>query len=279
MMALGRVDEGMVAIELALVKDPANFELRRMRALGRAATGKNAEALKDYDALIAEKPSVLLLLERAALNNGAARTNDIDAAVKLDPRSVSALITRANVAIDAGATDAGANQRAEADLAAVDKIDPGNRGAAGVRMRLLAKQGKPAEAIKLGQAMVVKYHDATAYNELCWSKATLNVAIDTALADCDKGLSLSPDALAILDSRAFVKLRTGAIDEAIADYDAVLKKAPTMAASLFGRAVARAKKGNVAGAKADLAEARRISPEIEARFAGYGVTVPAGVGR
>ena len=146
-------------------------------------------------------------------------------------------------------------------------------------MRLLAKQGKPAEAIKLGQAMVVKYHDAMAYNELCWSKATLNVAIDTALADCDKGLSLSPDALAILDSRAFVKLRTGAIDEAIADYDAVLKKAPTMAASLFGRGIARAKKGNMAGAKADLAEARRISPEIEARFAGYGVTVPAGVGR
>ena len=279
LMALGRVDEGMAAIDLALAKDPANFELRRMRALGRSATGKNAEALKDYDALIAEKPSVVLLLERAALNMGAARANDIEAAIKLDPRSVRALMARADVAIETGATDAGANQRAEADLAAIDKIDPGNRGAAGVRMRLLAKQGKGGEAIKLGQAMVVKYHDAMAYNELCWSKATLNVAIDTALADCDKGLSLSPDALAILDSRAFVKLRTGAIDEAIADYDAVLKKAPTMAASLFGRAVARAKKGNVAGAKADLAEARRIAPEIEARFAGYGVTVPAGVGR
>jgi tetratricopeptide (TPR) repeat protein/transglutaminase-like putative cysteine protease len=279
LMALGRIDAGMVATEQALVKNPMNFDLRHVRALGRSATGKSAEALKDYDALIAEKPSVGLLLERAALNNGAARTSDIEAAVRLDPRSVRALMTRADVAIEAGATDAGANQRAEADLAAVDKIDPGNRSAVTVRMRLLAKEGKPAEAIKLGQAMVVKYHDATAYNELCWSKATLNVAIDTALADCDKGLSLAPDALAILDSRAFVKLRTGAIDEAIADYDAVLKKAPTMAASLFGRAVARAKKGNVAGAKADLAEARRISPEIEARFAGYGVTVPAGVGR
>ena len=279
-MALGRIDEGMVATEQALVKNPLDFDLRHVRALGRSATGKSAEARTVYDALIAEKPTVGLLLERASLSPGtASAASDIEAAVKLDPRSVRALMTRADVAIEAGATDAGANQRAEADLAAVGRIDPGNRGAAGMRMRLLAKQGKGGEAIKLGQAMVVKYHDAMAYNELCWSKATLNLAIDTALADCDKGLSLSPDALAILDSRAFVKLRTGAIDEAIADYDAVLKKAPTMAASLFGRAVARAKKGNMAGAKADLAEARRISPEIEARFAGYGVTVPAGVGR
>jgi hypothetical protein len=54
-----------------------------------------------------------------------------------------------------------------------------------------------------------------------------------------------------------------------------LKLVPTLPASLFGRAIARARKGDEAGAQSDAAEARALSPGIDARFASFGVIVPA----
>ncbi len=272
LMAAGRYDEAIADLDLALAKDRSNPELRHLRALNVATAGRVAEALPIYDALIAEKPTVELYLERASLRTDKAQAAaDVDAAVKLDPKSAKALLARASYAIDAYHYD-----RAEADLAAIDRSDPGNRGVTTLRVQLLSKAGKTAEALRVADGIVAKYKDALAYNERCWIKATLNIAFDTALADCNEGLKLSPNAPAILDSRAFVELRAGSLDAAIADYDAALKLYPKMAASLFGRGLARARKGNSADAASDLAAARRISPEIDARFAGYGMTAPAG---
>lgn len=114
-----------------------------------------------------------------------------------------------------------------------------------------------------------------ALNERCWLKATSGVGLDSALADCDAALKLAPENAAILDSRAFVKLKTGATDAAMEDYNAALRLAPNLAASLFGRAIAHDRRGEHAAAKADLAEARALAPDIDQRFAGYGMPAPA----
>ena len=274
LMAAGRYEEAVADLDLALAKDKSNVDLRHLRALSFATAGKVTEALPLYDALIAEKPSVALYLERASLRADKAQAAaDVDAAVRLDPKSVKPLLARASYAIDVRHYD-----RAEADLVAIERIDPGNRGATTLRVQLLSKIGKTTEALRLADGVVGKYKDALAYNERCWIKATLNIAFDTALADCNEGLKLSPNSPAILDSRAFVELRAGSLDAAIADYDAALKLYPKMAASLFGRGVARARKGDSADAAADLAAARYISPEIDARFAGYGMTLPTAAG-
>lgn len=272
LLELGRFDDGLIALEPVLAKDKSNREYRHLRALGLAGAGRSAEALAAYDSLLAEKPDAAFFVERASLRSGTPQAAaDIDAALRLDPKSVKALLAHAIYAIEARHFD-----RAEADLAAIDRIDAGNRGAATAQVQLLSKTGKLADALRVADGVVAKYKDATAYNERCWLKATLNIAFDTALADCDQGLNLAPNAAAILDSRAFVELRSGALDSAIADYDAALKLYPKMAASLFGRGLARARKGNSADAAADLAEARRLAPEIEARFAGYGMTTLPG---
>ena len=268
LMAAGRYDEAIADLDIALVKDKSNYELRHLRALNVASAGRTTEAMPIYDTLIAEKPSVDLYLERASIRSGTPQaTADVDAALRLDPRSIKALLAHASYAIEARAFE-----RAEADLTAIDRIDPNSREAATARVQLLSKTGKLADALRMANSVVAKYNDATAYNERCWLKATLNIAFETALADCNAGLKLAPNAPAILDSRGFVELRAGSLDAAIADYDAALKLYPKMAASLFGRGLARARKGNHADSAADLAEARRLAPEIEARFATYGMT-------
>lgn len=272
---LGRDEEALAEFDRLSGSDLKNRAIRRLRAHLRDSLGKTDGAREDIDALIAEKPEVDLYLDRAGLWPAADRAKaraDVDAALKLDPRSTKALAARAAYSIQGGDLD-----KADDDIAKIAKLDPKLRGIAALRAEVLIKRGKPIEAVQVIDGMVAQYGDATALNERCWTKATLNVEVDSALDDCEKALKLSPDSPAILDSRAFAKLRLGSIDGAIDDYTAALKLAPHLPASLFGRGIAKARKGDRAGALADLAAARKLAPEIDARFADYGVTPPAGL--
>ena len=266
-----RLEDAIAVLDKLLARSPKDRPGREFRAELLGYLDRPAEARADLDLLIAEKPTVDLYLARAGLADGSAAEGDIAAAIRLDPKSVDALAARSGRAMESGALDA-----ADRDIAAIERIDPGSRQAAGLRMESLIKRGNKTGALKVADSSVAKFGDAQAYNERCWTKATLNVSVDTAMADCEKALILSPGRAATLDSRGFVNLRIGQIDRAIADYDAALKAEPRQAASLFGRGIAYARKGNRTQAIADLAEARRIAPKIEARFATFGVTVPAG---
>lgn len=271
---LFRFDESGTELDQAVKNDADDGALRTLRARVRLASGRVADARADYDLLIAKKPTASLYLARAATwprAEQARALSDANAALGLDPKSTEALATRAQLEIAGAAFD-----KAEADIAAVEKIAPKSRTGPSLRLSLAQKRKDSAEAIRIADAIVVKYADSTAYNERCWTKATLGVSLDTALTDCEKSLALAPGRAAVLDSRAFVKLRSGQIDGSIADYDLALNASPSSSASLFGRAVARAKKGDRAGAEADLAAARRLDPDIDSRFADYGVT-PDGI--
>ena len=107
-----------------------------------------------------------------------------------------------------------------------------------------------------------------ALNNLCWSKATANIELNSALDDCRAALKLEPDAGAFLDSLGMVLLRLGRLDEAMAAYDKAIDSR-TGAASFMGRAIVRARKGDAVGAEADRASAAKLSTRIEEQFAGY----------
>ena len=109
-------------------------------------------------------------------------------------------------------------------------------------------------------------------NNLCWEKATHDVALDMALAECDAALKGAPDGANTLDSRAFVLLRMGRVPEAIQTYDQALKRAPKQAASLYGRGLARLRAGRRVEGEADIAAAKAIAPGVAADFAEYGLT-------
>jgi tetratricopeptide (TPR) repeat protein len=270
---LGRKDEALAEADRAVDAEPENQLTLSARAELRSAFGEKELAIRDYDALIKQAPKVDYYLARATLWSSADRAKrdaDIDAALRLDPHSARALAGRASIAIDDGRFDA-----AEEDIARLEQANPDNPAGYRLRSQLLQKQGRGREALKVIDAHLAKHpDDAGALNERCWTKATLDINLDTAVADCDASLKLAPNNPATLDSRAFARLRIGDTDAAIADYDAALKLAPGLPASLYGRAIARARKGDVEHARADLAKARKLSPDIETRFNGFGVRLP-----
>jgi tetratricopeptide (TPR) repeat protein len=270
---VGRNEDALAEADRAIEGDPDNPIYRRARAELRKQLGKRELAIEDYDALIKLSPKADYYIARAELwpaSDQAKRSADIDAALRLDAHSNKALAYRASVAIDAGRFDS-----AQADIATLEKADRDSQLVYELRLKLLEKQGRSREALQLVDTYVAKHpNDAQALNERCWTKATLNIQIETALADCNASLRLKPDSPATLDSRAFAKLKLGATDAAIADYDAALKLAPQLPASLYGRAIAKARKGDEQGARADIAEARKLAPEIDKRFADFGLTLP-----
>ncbi len=103
---------------------------------------------------------------------------------------------------------------------------------------------------------------ADAYNERCWSRVRLNVALDKALDDCDAAIDLDGKAASYLDSRGWVRLRMGQWARAKSDFDKALASKPEFTNSLYGRGVAQARLGNAAASEADLAAARKLQPTI-----------------
>jgi tetratricopeptide (TPR) repeat protein len=271
---LDRKDDALAETDRAVAAAPENETIRKARAEVRLQFGERELAIEDYSALIKQSPKVDYYLARADLwpeTDTAKRDADLNAALAIDPHSVKALALRAAYEIRGDNLPA-----AQKDVAALESADGGNALVYQLKLQLLSKQGKARESLQVADAYIAKHpNDAAALNERCWTKATLNVDLKTALSDCDASLKLAPNNAATLDSRAFTKLRLGETDQAIADYDAALKLVPTLPASLFGRAIARARKGDEAGAQSDAAEARALSPGIDARFASFGVIVPA----
>ena len=100
------------------------------------------------------------------------------------------------------------------------------------------------------------------------------MALELALTECEKSLSLSPGSAPILDSRATVYLQLGRYKEAKTDFDRALATMPALAPSLLGRAVARFHLGDVDGAKADLGAARKLEKDIVERYRILGIAVP-----
>ncbi len=72
-----------------------------------------------------------------------------------------------------------------------------------------AKSGDNAHADADFNAARAQATEAVQLNNICWTKATAGVALQSALADCDAALAKSPGFPAYLDSRAFVMLRLG----------------------------------------------------------------------
>ena len=164
---------------------------------------------------------------------------------------------------------------AVASYAALLQKDPsdveahGRRGAAYARIGDKLHAQQDFAAVAAASAL-----DSHRRNSICWQLATDNVALELALAQCDKALAEAPANAAINDSRGMVNLRLGRLDAALADYDAALKLAPAQAGSLFGRALVWSRKGDAVRAAADKAAAIAIAPRVAETFKDYGLTLP-----
>ncbi len=272
---VGRRDEALDAADAALAQNPEDRRTRVLRLSVRRETGDQAGALADAGYLLAHDPTALDYLTHAELlplTDAAGREADIAAALKRDPGNVSAFALRAQQAILTGRLDLAASAVAE-----IERLKGTPLLLTALRLDLMAKRGENAAALKLASDTTARYpDDPQAFNLVCWFKATRNLALDTALADCNRALTLAANTPGYLDSRGLVRLRGGDAKGAIADYSAALRQSPDLVASLYGRGIAWARLGERNRALADLSRARSNHPDVDTIWADYGVTPPAG---
>jgi tetratricopeptide (TPR) repeat protein len=280
-LARHRPIQAIVEFYRTLELEPGNLFTLLQRAAAFAQAGDYEDALADLGEVIARDPrNRQALASRARLHAWRGEADpavaDIDALVALDPHDPDYLYERATVLRHVGRAEA-ANAAYAATLAAIDArvaASPNEADDYGqMRVAVLADSGHPARAITLIDDRLARHaDDAGLLNERCWTRATANLELSQALVDCEQAVARAPDNSAILDSRAFVKLRMGRYDAAIADEDAALSHNPNHAAALYTRGIARLRIGDRAAGERDLAAARRLVFDIDAIYRDYGVT-------
>jgi len=230
------------------------------------------KAMALMNAAIAREPSALLYLNRSysrAKTDLAGRRGDLDSALKLEPKDQDALFARAEIAVEQKEFAA-----AIADYSKIYETEPTLKWAMVSRGVAYWKSGDRIAARRDLTLADKGSTTAQELNSMCWQLATSDVALDYALAACNRAIALAPTNASYLDSRGMVKLRLGQLDAAIADYDAALRVAPSLGASLYGRAIAWSRKGNREKAETDRLAAIKVSQTIADHFKDYGLSLP-----
>ena len=263
----GKIDEALAEGAAVSATMPDDSYAQIIAANLYSALGKSDEALRAYDRALAIKPDAYIYVNRA--NNRlkadkAGRNQDLEAAMRLDPNSIDALVAMASLR---------AEDRDYAGAIAIysKALDekPGDSGLLTWRGIAYAHIGDTKRADSDFSA--IKATNPVELNNLCWAKAIAGVALERALTECNAALAQQPESAGFLDSRGLVFLRLGRIDEAIADYDRALAKVPNQSSSLFGRALSWARKGDKAKSDTDAAAAQGIDANVVETFRGYGL--------
>jgi tetratricopeptide (TPR) repeat protein len=226
------------------------------------------EGLPDLDKAVSIDASSANLLRRAwllrVLGDKARAAADYKAVLALEPNSMPAMVALGELQIDAG-------QKAAALAAVSAQVDNAGEDRPewlGVKADILAHAKDSTGALAaLDEAIAAKPGNPGLLNERCWTKATLNLQLDTALQDCTQSIELASHNAGALDSRALVYIRLHRLPEALADLNAALDLNPTLAGSLYLRGLVERAKGDSQHADQDLADARMIQPQIEQDYA------------
>lgn len=200
----------------------------------------------------------------------AAARMEVDRALALRPQYADALMLRASLR-----SMAHDRSGARSDLDAVSAIVA---KPADVRLALAghySSLGAQTAAIEQLDQWIAAHPDdsrlADALNSRCWARTLTNVAIDEAIADCNKSLRLRPHIAATIDSRGLAYFRRGDLDRAVKDFDAALAIEPKTPWSLYARGIIRLRRGDKAGGEADMAAAVAIRPGVAHQADEFGI--------
>jgi len=239
-----------------------------------AALGQREKAMQLFGKALERKPTALIYVNRAQVRPASdteGKIADLDEAIKLDPYNSDALVLKAQLLSKQGKT-------AEA-LAVLDSLPKDfsvQSWGRTERAVLLFKVGRKADSDRAFADLESDAKSASDFNHLCWTKATRDIFLDSALKDCQQALKLSPGTAAYEDSLGMVLLKLGKLDDALKAYtDAIAKGSGSD--SLMGRAFVYARKGDTAHAAADAAAARKAYPRIDETFADYGLKLDPAV--
>ena len=126
--------------------------------------------------------------------------------------------------------------------------------------------------------MAVRCYDRTAFlrsihtaHGRCRLRATANIDLDQALADCNAAYKKAARSSISYNTRGLVQLRRGSYDDAVDDYDDALDRQPKDASSLYGRGLAKLRQGQTEEGKQDLAAAAALDPKVVEQYAKLGL--------
>ena len=259
-------DQAVAAEADAMVRENPKSALALVAAAkSYAAIGQRDKAMDALTRALAIKPESYIYLNRETVRprpDVEGRLADLDEALRLEPDNKVAMYEKVQLFTEKGEYDAA--------LALLDNMPALDDNSRDQRAAILAKAGRTAEAEKLLQSMRASATTARQLNDLCWTKATNGILLETALQDCRDALKLKPGSSAYLDSLGMVLLKLGKLDEALDAYNQAIAKG-SGSASLMGRAFVYLRKGDRIHAEADAAAARNLYQNIGETFAGYGL--------
>jgi tetratricopeptide (TPR) repeat protein len=266
----GKLDQVLVEADKLVAATPDDPTAHTARGYVLMELGRKAEARKEFDTSLAEKPSADAYIARSQTYGAADKAlvqADLDAALKLDPKAYDAQKLTTGLRIRDG------------DMAGALKVtaqmvedNPGDPDALREHAAVLSDMKKYDEALAVVDKVLVSAPaDIDLLDQRCSLSAMSAHALDRALADCNAAIKADPESTDALDSRALAHLRLGQFDDAIADYSRALKIFPTKSVALYGRGLARLRKGLKAPGSADLASARSHDPKVGDRFAELGL--------
>lgn len=265
----GRKSEAVAQANLAIAANPQAPIPYFVAGAIFLACHEQTQAAAAFDHAVKIAPTARTYLTRAAYRpwtDLSGRRTDIESALKLEPKSAAALAMLAQVQMAAG-------QYGEAVTSLTSAMD-GRDDTFGIlaeRGIAYEKSGQPALAQTDFTKALAQARLPGELNNLCWALATADVALASALDDCNAAITKAPTLVAALDSRGFVLLRLGRYDQAIASYDSALKLNPLEADSLYGRGICELRNGKKERGRADIRAATALSFSIADEFAHYGV--------
>jgi len=240
----------MAAIDEALRLNPGMADLYSARGAIRSRSDVRA-AEADFDAALRLDPDcVNALLNRATARSlrgdtsGAA--DDLDRAVRADPASAEALFHRG-----AWRRSRGDPTGAATDLDAALGIDPKNVEALEERLRLRIELRDPRGALAdADEAIQLAPKNADLLVLRSVAKEALG-DIEGALSDISAGLALGGARGPLIRRRAEIERAAGDLDAALRDLDSVLRDDPRDVAALTNRAGLHVTRGDFDAAIAD----------------------------
>ena len=223
--AMQRPGDAAATYRAALAVDPTPLDARLGLAQALVATGQFSAA--EEELATAGKghpdspfPPHLLGRMQLARGNAQAGIKAIDAALKIDPDFVPALLDKGDVLLGTGKT--------EQALALYDRaIAHDNRNATAhfKRAVLLQQEGRSAQARQAYLDVInIDHRFAPAYNNLAWLQAEAGDQLEDAAKWAATAIELEPGSAAYLDTQGWVYRRQRKFAEA----ESVLEKAATL---------------------------------------------------
>lgn len=262
----GDIDAAYAEAQSLAKVDTAAAQVSRARIL--ISLDRTPEALAAFDRALSFEADPMTHVYRAQAfpaADKAARRKELEAALKLGPKDAQSLAALAQLASQLGDHDQALQLLDQAFLRSPDNVAIRHERAV---VMLLA--GKADAANREFDAISAKELTAVELNNLCWTKALANVALDRALEECDRSLA-KENRPATHDSKGVVLVRKSRFDEAIKEFDLALNESE-FAAALYGRALAYAGKGDRVRSDADAAKAIKLSPGIDRNYGYFGLT-------